>query len=71
MAWRDVVICREREEIILNVTALVVRVWGGQYTEELILNITVVVVRVWGGANKRGTDTECYCDGWECLGRRI
>ena len=51
MAWRAAVICRERkrEELILNVTVFVVRVWGGQYREELILNITVFVVRVWGG----------------------
>jgi len=38
-----------REELILNVTVLVVRVWGGQYREELILNVTVCVVRVCGG----------------------
>ena len=36
-----------REELILNVTVFVVRVWGGQYREELILNVTVFVVRVW------------------------
>jgi len=35
------------EELILNVTVCVVRVWGGQYREELILNVTVFVVRVW------------------------
>ena len=40
---------REREELILNVTVFVVRIWGGQYREELILNVTVFVVRVWGG----------------------
>jgi hypothetical protein len=39
----------KREELILNVTVLVVRVWGGQYREELILNVTVLVVSVWGG----------------------
>ena len=47
MARRAAVICREREELILNVTVFVVRVWGGQYREELILNVTVFVVRVW------------------------
>ena len=31
----------EREEMILNVTVFVVRVWGGQYREELILKVTV------------------------------
>jgi len=36
------------EELILNVTVLIVREWGGQKREELILNITVFV-RVWGG----------------------
>ena len=35
-----------REELILSVTKLVVRVWGGQYSEALILNVTVLVVRV-------------------------
>jgi hypothetical protein len=49
MAWRTVVNCREREELILNVTVFVVRVWGGQYREELILNVTLFVVRIWGG----------------------
>ena len=39
--------CREREEMIVNVTVFVVRVWEGQYREELILNVTVFVVRVW------------------------
>jgi len=39
----------EREELILNVTALVVRVWEEQYREEMILNSTVFVVRFWGG----------------------
>ena len=32
-----------REELILNVTAFVVRVWGGQCSEEVILNVTVFV----------------------------
>jgi len=36
-----------REELILNVTVFVVRVWREQYREELILNVTVFVVRVW------------------------
>ena len=35
-----------REELILNVTVFVVRVWGGQCREELILNVTVFLVRV-------------------------
>jgi hypothetical protein len=48
MTWRAALTCREREELILNVTVFVVRVWGGQYREELILNVTVFVVRVWG-----------------------
>jgi len=50
-----------REELILNVSMFVVRVWWRQYREELILNITVFVVRVWWKAIQRGTDTECYC----------
>jgi len=33
-----------REELILNATVLVVRVWEMQYREELILNVTVLVV---------------------------
>jgi hypothetical protein len=37
----------------MNVTAFVVRVWGGQYREELILNVTVFVVRFWGGNIER------------------
>ena len=53
MAWRADAICKEREraleELILNVTVFVVRVWDGQYREELILNVTVLVVRVWDG----------------------
>ena len=36
-----------REELILNITVCVVRVWEEQYREELIVNITVCVVRVW------------------------
>jgi hypothetical protein len=39
----------ERDEVILNVTAIAVRVRVGQYREELIVNVTVFVVRVWGG----------------------
>ena len=38
-----------REELILNITRFVVRVWELQFTEELILNIYEFVVRVWGG----------------------
>jgi hypothetical protein len=53
LAWRADVICRrrerERDELILNVTVFVVRVWVGEYREELILKVTVFVVRVWGG----------------------
>jgi len=49
MAWRVVLICREREEMIVNVIVLVVSIWGGQYREELIVNVTVFVVRVWEG----------------------
>ena len=41
MAWRDGVICREREELILNVTMFLVRVWGREYRTKLIMNITV------------------------------
>jgi len=37
------------EELKLNVTVFVVRVWGGQYREDLILNDTLLVVSVWGG----------------------
>ena len=36
-----------REELILNVTVFVVRVWGRQSIKELILSVTVFVVRVW------------------------
>jgi len=36
-----------RAELILNVTVLVVKVWGGQYREKMILNVTVLVVKVW------------------------
>jgi hypothetical protein len=36
-----------REELILNVTVLVVMFSERQYREELILNVTVFVVRVW------------------------
>ena len=32
---------REREELILNVTVLLVRVWGREYRTKLIKNITV------------------------------
>jgi len=35
-----------REELVLNITVLFVKVWGRQYREELILNIIVFVVRV-------------------------
>ena len=60
-----------REELILNVSMFVVRVWGGQYREELILNITVFVMRVvWKGLYIE-TDTECYCVCCECLGMAI
>jgi hypothetical protein len=47
MAWRVVGICRERKDMILNVTVLDVRFWGGEYREELILNVTMFVVSVW------------------------
>ena len=40
----------QREELILNVTVFVVRVWEGDYREELILNVTVFVARTCGGA---------------------
>ena len=39
---------QQREELLLNITLLVLRVWVGKYREELILNVTVLVVRVWG-----------------------
>ena len=42
----DVLGGQYREELILNVTVFVGRVWGGQYREELILNVTVLVGRV-------------------------
>jgi len=32
--------------MILNVTLLVVRFWGGQYRGEMILNVTLLVVKV-------------------------
>ena len=35
-----------REELILNATLFVVRVWGVQYREELILNIIVFILKV-------------------------
>ena len=31
-----------REDLMLNVTVFVVRVWGVQYGEELILNVTLL-----------------------------
>jgi hypothetical protein len=37
-----------REELILNVTVFVLRVWGWELREELILYVTVFVLRVWG-----------------------
>jgi hypothetical protein len=37
-----------REELILNITAFVLRVWGGEYREEIILIVTVPFVGVWG-----------------------
>ena len=55
---------------MMNVTVLVVRVWGVQYREELILNVTVFVVRVWVSIY-RVTDTECYWVCCEGLGRAI
>jgi len=42
MVWEE----QYREELILNVTVLVVRVWEEQYREEPILNVTVFVVMV-------------------------
>jgi len=33
----------------MNVTVLVVKVWGEECRGELILNVNVFVVRVWGG----------------------
>jgi len=42
-----------REELMLNVTVFVVRVFGGEYREELILNDSVFVVRVWEGNIER------------------
>ena len=58
------------EELILNVTVLVVRVWGGQYREELILNVTVFVVRVRGGqyTEEMIVNITVCCEG---LGRAI
>jgi hypothetical protein len=34
------------DELILNVTAFVVRVWRGQYRKEMIMNITVFFGRL-------------------------
>ena len=59
------------EELILNVTVIVVMVWGRQYREELILNVTVIGVRVWWSVIYRGTYTECYCVCCEGLGKAI
>ena len=36
-----------REELILNATVFVVRVWVGEYIEELILKAIVFFVRFW------------------------
>jgi hypothetical protein len=47
-----------REELILNVTLFVARVWGGQYREELILNVNLLFVKLWGRALWRRTDNE-------------
>ena len=40
MAWRDGVICRERE-IDIECYYVLVRVWGRGYTAKPIMNITV------------------------------
>jgi hypothetical protein len=61
---------QHRDELILNVTVSVVRVWGGQYREQLILSITAFFVRVWQREIKRGKDSECYWVSCEGLGRR-
>jgi len=37
-----------REEIILNITVLVVSFWGEKYREELIQNFILFVVSIWG-----------------------
>ena len=36
-----------REELILNITVFVLRVWEEQYRGELLLNVTVSFVGVW------------------------
>jgi hypothetical protein len=36
-----------REELILNITEIVVSFCGGEYREELILNVTAFFVKVW------------------------
>jgi len=38
---------KHTEELILNITVLVVRVWVEQYREKLIQNVAVYFVRVW------------------------
>ena len=60
-----------RDEPILNVTGFVVRVWGGQYREELILNFFFACFEGLGRSIYRGTDTEGYCVGCECLERVV
>ena len=60
-----------REGLILNITVLVVSVWGVKYREELILNVTVLVVRVWRRQYREGlilNITVFFCEG---LGRVI
>ena len=49
-----------REELVLNVTVLVVSVWGLQYRQDVILNVTVFGCELLGRAVERETCTEYY-----------
>jgi len=60
-----------REELILNVTLLVVRIWEGKYSEEMIVNITLFFFECLGITIQRVTDTKYFCVGCECLGWAI
>jgi hypothetical protein len=50
-----------REELILNVTVFVVRVWRWAIWRGTDTECYCVFLRVWRRAIWRGTDTECYC----------
>ena len=50
-----------REELILNVTVLFVRVWRREIQRGTDTECYCVCCEGLGRAIERGTDTECYC----------